>query len=74
MSGLELIAVLPGVVNALINGYNLYLKYKEKRGRKTDPDSRFGISLLAGQKVLEQSYNRLATRLGRRFTKGDGMY
>jgi len=73
MSGVELITVLPGIITMFMNGYRLYLRYKEKQGKKADPDSSFGTSLVAGRKDLQKLYNQLATRLGQRFSKGDGM-
>lgn len=76
MSGLEVLAAVTSIVSAFNGSLSLYRSWRDKRtDRIADEDNhQLEYSLYIGATTIQQEYERYSTRLGPRFSSGDGTY
>lgn len=75
MSGLEVLAAVTGLVSAFNGSLSLYRSWRDmEEDRMSDEQNRqLEYSLYIGSTTIQQEYDRCYSRLGHRFSSGDGM-
>jgi len=76
MSGLEVLAAVTSIVSAFNGSLSLYRSWRDKRtDRVADEENhKLECSLYTGATTIQQEYERYSTRLGPRFSSGDGTF
>ena len=74
MSGLEVVALVAGIVSAFAGSASLFREWREKRKERKSQAQNANLqrSLTSGGSQVQGEYDQDFARLGRRFAVGDG--
>jgi hypothetical protein len=71
----EILAAVTSIVSAFNGSLSIYRSWRDKRGDRISDEQNHQLeySLYIGSTTIQQEYERYSTRLGPRFSSGDGM-